>query len=131
MTHYIHVLSVTKWQIKWGIFSCSQLKSNVPKITLPSTRKKLFCYHERVLISNYSLQIPSVIYNVNIWEIYLLMITLYIINNVFNVIFNVLVQMTFFCDWYQVDYPQTHSNNSSANCRRILCVCLSILWNWR
>ena len=25
---------------------------------------------------------------------------------------------------------QTHSNNSSANCRRIVWVCLAILWNW-
>ena len=26
---------------------------------------------------------------------------------------------------------QTHSNNSSANCRQIVWVCLAILWNWR
>ena len=26
---------------------------------------------------------------------------------------------------------QTHSNNSSANCRRIVWVCLTILWGWR
>ena len=26
---------------------------------------------------------------------------------------------------------QTHSNNSSANCRRIVWVCLTILWAWR
>ena len=26
---------------------------------------------------------------------------------------------------------QTHSNNSSAICRRIVWVCLTILWNWR
>ena len=25
---------------------------------------------------------------------------------------------------------QTHSNNSSANCRRIVWVCLTILWGW-
>ena len=25
---------------------------------------------------------------------------------------------------------QTHSNNSSAICRRIVLVCLTILWNW-
>ena len=25
---------------------------------------------------------------------------------------------------------QTHSNNSSANCRRIVWVCLTILWHW-
>ena len=26
---------------------------------------------------------------------------------------------------------QIHSNNSSAICRRIVGVCLSILWGWR
>ena len=26
---------------------------------------------------------------------------------------------------------QTHSNNSSANCQRIVWMCLTILWNWR
>ena len=26
---------------------------------------------------------------------------------------------------------QTHSNNSSAICRRIVWVCLTILWDWR
>ena len=26
---------------------------------------------------------------------------------------------------------QTHSNNSSANCRRIVWVCMTILWDWR
>ena len=26
---------------------------------------------------------------------------------------------------------QTHTNNSSANCRRIVWVCLTILWDWR
>ena len=26
---------------------------------------------------------------------------------------------------------QTHSNNTSAICRRIVWVCLTILWNWR
>ena len=26
---------------------------------------------------------------------------------------------------------QTHSNNSSANCRRIVWVCLTVLWVWR
>ena len=25
---------------------------------------------------------------------------------------------------------QTHSNNSLANCRRIVWVCLTILWDW-
>ena len=32
---------------------------------------------------------------------------------------------------HEVDNGQTHSNNSSAICRRIVWVCLTILWDWR